>query len=142
MSTVIVDTHILIWYITKPNYLSNDARSAINQAIEDGFPLFISSISIVEICYLTEKGKISPIVLERMESAMHSLDSGIEVIALDHEIALAVRQIDRRVVPELPDRIIAATALHLNLPLVTKDRKIRSLTTIQTIWGSDHPTSI
>ena len=41
-------------------------------------------------------------------------------------------QIPRDVVPDMPDRIIAATALSNSLPLVTRDLKIRALTTIQT----------
>jgi len=36
-------------------------------------------------------------------------------------------------VPDLPDRIIAATALSHNLPLVTADHKIRA-SRIPTIW--------
>jgi predicted nucleic acid-binding protein len=37
-------------------------------------------------------------------------------------------------VPDMPDRIIAATALNLNLPLVTHDHKILATSVIQTIW--------
>ena len=37
------------------------------------------------------------------------------------------------VVPEMPDWIIAATALALGLPLVTRDLRIRS-TSVPTIW--------
>ncbi|MGH7200282.1 MAG: PIN domain-containing protein [Planctomycetaceae bacterium] len=33
----------------------------------------------------------------------------------------------------MPDRMIAATALHLNLPLVTRDRRIQAAN-IPTIW--------
>ncbi|MEO1686025.1 MAG: VapC toxin family PIN domain ribonuclease, partial [Cyanobacteria bacterium J06631_12] len=33
-----------------------------------------------------------------------------------------------------PDRIIAATALHLGLPLIIKDHKIAMETAITTIW--------
>lgn len=43
-------------------------------------------------------------------------------------------QIPRLVVPEMGDRIIAATDLHLDLPLVPKDHKIRNLSDIQAIW--------
>ncbi|NJR25497.1 MAG: type II toxin-antitoxin system VapC family toxin, partial [Richelia sp. CSU_2_1] len=36
-------------------------------------------------------------------------------------------------VPDMPDRIIAATALHLNLPLISKDRRM-PLTDLNLIW--------
>ena len=42
----------------------------------------------------------------------------------------------RLTVPEIGDRIIAATALSLGLPLVTNDHKIRELSVIQTIWDN------
>jgi PIN domain nuclease of toxin-antitoxin system len=134
MSAIVADTHTLIWYITKPNYLSTEAYTAFENTSNEEYPIFLSSISIVEICYLTEKGRISPIVLERIELTISQKDSVIEVIPLDYKIALTIQQIDRAIVPEMPDRIIAATALHLGLPLVTKDHKIRDLSVIQTIW--------
>lgn len=37
-------------------------------------------------------------------------------------------------VPDMPDRIIAATALHLNLPLLSRDRQIASLPGIIVVW--------
>jgi predicted nucleic acid-binding protein len=48
-------------------------------------------------------------------------------------IAQALKQIERTQIPDLPDRIIAATALHLGLPLISRDRKIQ-LSEIETIW--------
>jgi len=36
-------------------------------------------------------------------------------------------------VPDMPDRIIAATALHLNVPVISKDAKIQS-SGLTTIW--------
>jgi PIN domain nuclease of toxin-antitoxin system len=134
MSAIVADTHTLIWYITKPNYLSTEAHAALENTSNEEYPIFLSAISMVEICYLTEKGRISPIVLERIKLAMSQKDSVIEVIPLDYKIALTIQQIDRTIVPEMPDRIIAATALYLGLPLVTKDHKIRDLSVIQTIW--------
>ena len=57
-----------------------------------------------------------------------------DCLKLNREVADEVENIPRRTVPEMPDRIIAATALHLNLPLVTKDHKIQALQNIKTIW--------
>ncbi len=53
---------------------------------------------------------------------------------LTEDISQTLQQIPRSTVPDMPDRIISATALYLKLPLITKDRKIGSLTNIQTIW--------
>jgi hypothetical protein len=54
-------------------------------------------------------------------------------------VARALAKIPRLTVPEMGDRIIAATALYLGLPLVTKDHKIRELSVIQTIWDNPNP---
>lgn len=139
MRTLLADTHVLIWYLTNPSLLSNDALNAIRGVVNDGYPILISSISVVEICYLTEKGKIPTIVLERVKASLEISNSGIAVLPISHEIALEMQKIPRETVPEMCDRIIAATALYLGLPLVTKDHKIRNLDVIQTIWDNPNP---
>jgi hypothetical protein len=48
-------------------------------------------------------------------------------------VAEATRQIRRKQIPGLPERMMATTALALNLPLITRDGKIRSAD-VQTIW--------
>jgi predicted nucleic acid-binding protein len=47
--------------------------------------------------------------------------------------ARGLRDIPRDIVADIPDRIIAATALHLGVPLVTRDRRLQGAG-IQTIW--------
>jgi PIN domain nuclease of toxin-antitoxin system len=94
----------------------------------------LSAISIVEISYLVEKKRIAKEVLTRVLNALDDPNVGIILAPVDRSISATVRQIDRTTVPEMPDRIIAATALCYNLSLVTSDLQIRALTTIQTIW--------
>src|SRR3954471_4744598 len=59
--------------------------------------------------------------------------SGLQWVDLSVDIVRVLPLIARSAVPDMPDRIIAATALHLNLPLLSKDRKIQ-VSGIQTIW--------
>jgi len=133
MTSVVADTHAFIWYILEPERLSQPALEALDRASSQVDAIFLSAISIVEICYLIDKGRLAETVLDRVITAIESENAGAEIISINQEVSLAVRQIPRETVPDMPDRIIAATALHLKIPLVTKYAKIQSAN-IQTIW--------
>ncbi|NJL63300.1 MAG: type II toxin-antitoxin system VapC family toxin [Methylacidiphilales bacterium] len=134
MTSVVADTHTLIWYIFDLERLSETALIALEQAVNSGSPIYVSAISVVEIAYLVEKGRLTEDVLARIINALDDPNLGIVLAPLDRNISGAIRQIDRVTVPDMPDRIIAATAFSLRLSLVTRDSQIQALTTIQTIW--------
>ena len=69
-----------------------------------------------------------------LRDALDDSTTAFRLIEVSREIADEVENIPRSTIPDMPDQIIAATALHLNLPLVTKDHKIQAVTSIQTIW--------
>jgi predicted nucleic acid-binding protein len=71
--------------------------------------------------------------MERLEDALAERSFGFTVAVLDLAVARALQRIPRDEVPDLPDRVIAATALALDMPLVTRDAKIRTAN-ILTIW--------
>ncbi len=131
---MVIDTHAAIWYFSNSSEMSSVARESVNQAVNHGTGIFLSTISIVEIIYLIDKARLSPQTLSHLTTYLKLPDSSFVTQDVTPEIALAVQQIPRNAVPDMPDRIIAATALHLNLPLITRDRKIRSIQSIQTIW--------
>lgn len=47
--------------------------------------------------------------------------------------AIAEREIARTDVPDLPDRIIAATAVRLGVPVISRDAKIKGAN-LATVW--------
>ena len=96
--------------------------------------MYISAISLIEICYLIEKRRIATDLLQRILAVLNDPNPSLVVVPIDLAISIAIREIDRDTVPDMPDRIIAATALHLNLPLVTRDRKIRGNVVKDTGW--------
>ncbi|HSK73356.1 MAG TPA: PIN domain-containing protein [Pyrinomonadaceae bacterium] len=134
MSDLVIDTHAAVWYFAKSPQMSVNARNAVNNAVAGGNAIILPTISIIEIIYLIEKGRLIPQTLTNLMQALRLPNSSFISEDLTKEIAQTLTQIPRSIVPEMPDRIIAATALYLNLPLVTKDSKIRALKNIQTIW--------
>ncbi|HKV40548.1 MAG TPA: type II toxin-antitoxin system VapC family toxin [Blastocatellia bacterium] len=133
MSALASDTHALVWLLVEPAKLSIAATSAFQQAVDNGDPIFLSAISMVELCYLIEKGRLSQTVLDRLVAALAQPNPVLRVVPVTDDIALAITRISRVSVPDMPDRIIATTALHLGVPLVTRDRKI-SAAGLQVIW--------
>lgn len=132
--TVIADTHTFIWYLRGSDKLSQTALALLDQTMQDGNLIYIASISLIEISYLVERNRIPEAAFEQLNQALTDPNTSFRAVPLDLAIAQTIRQIDRATVPEMPDRIIAATALYLNLPLITCDHKIQALQNIQTVW--------
>lgn len=129
----VLDTHAAIWYVFVRKRLSQEALRFIRNTVDSGRPASVSAISIVETIYLIERGRISFEAIRRLEAGLKDPASGLRVTPVDAEVAEAVHQVPRDIVPEMPDRIIAATALRLGLPLITRDARIASAG-IKTIW--------
>jgi len=133
MASMVVDTHTVIWYLLASPKISSVAASSLDEAVMAGDVVYVPSISVVEVVYLVEKGKLPEVAFERLIYALDDPHSRFTVVPLDLDIIRAIRKIPKEVVPDLPDRIITATALHFDLPLVTRNLRIHS-TPIKTIW--------
>lgn len=133
MSAIVSDTHALLWYFLDPTRLSVPAVGAFDQVAQSGDAVYVSAISLIEIAYLVEKGRFSEADWGFFLSLFGGAAGRFAIAPVDGAIAEAIRRIPRDSVPDMPDRIIAATALVLDLPLVTRDRRIRSAG-LTTIW--------
>src|SRR5712692_1985368 len=126
MAALVSDTHAAIWYLHDDPRLSDSAGLAMDATIEAGDPIYVPSMCLVEVTYLVEKGRVPRTAMERLRKALAEPSFGFKVAVLDLAVADALREIPRDEVPDLLDRVIAATALALHLPLVTRDGKIRA----------------
>lgn len=133
MLVAAIDTHAVIWYLFNDARLSPTARGFLEQAAGLGQQIAISSITLAEIVYLAERRRIHADTLSRLLSALERSSPLLVEVPLDRHIVQAMSEISRDVVPDLPDRIIAATALHQRVPLLSRDGKIR-FSQVQTIW--------
>jgi PIN domain nuclease of toxin-antitoxin system len=134
MSMYVVDTHTIVWYLESNPKLSDRARNLLDQTSDDGYLIHISAISIVEICYLLERDRIPSTILQTILQNLQLPRPTLTIVSMDIEVARSISEINRATVPDMPDRIIAATAPYLKLPLITCDHKIQACNAIETIW--------
>jgi PIN domain nuclease of toxin-antitoxin system len=113
--------------------LSSVAKQHFDDCEHDGGRIRVPSICVVEIIYLSEKGRIPIDTLDQLLAELSLPDTVLEVVELNLSVVLEIRNVPRDAVPDMPDRIIAATALFLGMPLITRDQKIQ-LSGLTTIW--------
>src|SRR5262245_2698772 len=119
----VADTHALIWYLFDDRRLPRTAKQFIDNAAREREQIGFSAISVVEIIYLVEKEKIKPDALERLLNETRSGDTVLVEVSVTGKIARTMQSISRETIPDMPDRIIAATALELNIPIISRDGK-------------------
>lgn len=118
----VLDTHILIWYLTGSKRLSDEQRGTIDYARLQGGRLLIPTIVLAEALNLAAKNRIEfdfaqLYQLVQTEPEFEIVDFGIGVF---REV-LRIKRIS-----EIHDRIIAATARYYSAYLLTKDGVILS----------------
>lgn len=129
----VADTHAAIWYLFNDDRLSVASADFIGQVAADGRRIAISSISLAEIVYLTEKSRVPPNVYSELKSALADSEHVFVETPLTSEVVEAMWQVPRSEVPDMPDRMIAATAVYFGVPIISRDRKIAT-SSVRTIW--------
>jgi len=128
----LLDTHALVWWLDNPSKLSHIAKKTIEEEFEDK-NLFVSSITIWEIAMLVKKNKLKLKFELKDWINRINLIPEIKSIPIDNEIAYKSVSVDI-FHADPADRIIVATAMSLNCPIITKDAKIRKYKLVKSIW--------
>lgn len=128
---ILLDTCAVIWDALDPARLSRPAKAAIERNQDE---MVICDISLWEIAMLIEKGR-----LVVGETAAGFLDlvlraRNLRVQAITPEIAQLSATLDASLGGDPADRLIAATALTLNAPLLTADARLLRAGVLRTIW--------
>lgn len=130
---IVLDTHVLIWWVSDPDKLSKRAQEAIDKE-KSGGSLLVSAISVWEIYLLVQKDRLKLTMdtdswLEKIENLPF-----IQFIPIDAKVAAKSVTIPGEFHNDPADRIIVATARERGIPLITSDEKIRKYSYIETIW--------
>ncbi|MBN2357489.1 type II toxin-antitoxin system VapC family toxin [candidate division KSB1 bacterium] len=120
---VVLDTCALLWWTLDPDRLSGEAQKACEQIYDKG--AYISSISIWEIGIKIEKKSLN--IGEDIQSYMRRLLllGSLEIVPVDETIWLKNLALEWEHNDPV-DRTIVATAMSLDVPIITKDDSIRN----------------
>ena len=134
MGAYVTDTHPLLWHLTRDSRLSPSAKNVFERTDAGADQVIIPSIVLIEIIYLIEKKRFPLALIDQVLGLLRNSTPNYWVANLDVEVILAARSINRSDIPELPDRVIAATAKHVGLPLISRDSAIRNSNAIPVVW--------
>ena len=128
-SEFVADTvAVVVWL--EHRRMGANARSAFDLAEQGAAQIYIPAIVFAELGYLTEKGRIQTSLNELLnQMSKHSAIVEQPLTAAIVNVAFTINDI-----PELHDRLIAATAKHMNTALITTDHVIQASSSVETIW--------
>lgn len=121
MSRFVTDTQALVKFMMGKKVINDQSHQAYRSADRGEAAIIIPAIVLMEMLYLFEKNRIG-VGLLQTEELFKSQNYQFEPLSFD--ILKTAAEIDD--IPELHDRLIAATAKYLDLPVITNDPQIRA----------------
>lgn len=130
MTRLLLDTHALVWAISAPARLSEDARAAI---ADRRIGLLVSAASAWELATKFRLGRFpdAEVLVAQFSWVLDQL--GAQELAMTAEHALRAGGL-RWTHRDPFDRMLAAQALILNVPLISRDSAFASLPGLQVRW--------
>lgn len=132
---IVLDTHILLWWVGLSNRLSPGAKAVIEVEKGKGSKgrIIVSSISVWEVAMLVNKGRLT--LSMDVDSWFHIAGSieGVQFLPLDNRVAIEATRLPGEYHKDPADRMIVAQARVLSAPLVTADEKILAYQHVKTI---------
>jgi len=121
---LLLDTHIALWLDSGDQRLQPSTRGLIDHCWRDGGTILLSAVSAWEIALLVDAGRIDldlPVAawIERFLQR-----PGVEPAPLGHRAASRSYQLHHLKHRDPADRLLIATAIELDCPLVTYDARI------------------
>ena len=130
---IVIDTHVLVWWLTRAPGLSRKAERTL-AAHGDPGQIVVSAISLLEIATAVRRGRLElTIPLDQWLADINSLPE-IRIEPVSADIAALAGSLAEPMHGDPADRLIVSTAFTLGVPLVTGDIKLQEYRGVKTIW--------
>jgi PIN domain nuclease of toxin-antitoxin system len=126
VSRFLLDTHAMVFWLSKPARLS---RRALKELKDDGNEFFVSIMSLLEVRGLNEINRIR-VPLSEITDYFQNTDR-FSLLVFDERVLGCTENVSTR---DPFDRVILATALAHNLILLTADRWMAEHFPSQVLW--------
>jgi PIN domain nuclease of toxin-antitoxin system len=126
------DTHALIWYAQeKWSLLGRQARRCFERADEGKGIIYVPTLCLVELSEAARAGALT--LPGGFDAWTQGLLRSRRFIPVDLTVEIVTRSHSLFAIPERGDRLIAATAMDLDVPLITRDPEIAA-SGVAVIW--------
>lgn len=130
--TVLLDTHVWLWWLTGAGRLSAAERDALDEVAQRELPA-ISAISLWEAQMLVARGRLRPTEGFAAWIEQVAAPDVVRIVPIDVALIQALHDLPSGTHGDPADRIIAATARVHSLPLATHDARLRRSRTVR-LW--------
>lgn len=128
MSAVLLDTHVVQWWSAEPDRVSPGAAARIAAAEE----LLVAAVTWYELAWLARHERISVAVPVR--SWLGKLAAQVVTVPMTPQVADTAAALSDSFPGDPADRLIYASAVERGVPLVTKDRRLRTAGPSVAFW--------
>ena len=132
-SLIVLDTHVLVWWLADALKLSTAAKKAI-QAGAAKSEVLISAATILEIATLVRRQRL--VLTTGFDEWLADLRElpELQIVPVNADIAARAGSFGTEVHGDPIDRLIIATALVSKAKLVSADATIRASRIVPTVW--------
>ncbi len=130
----VLDTHTLLWWLAgRMRSLGRSARRFVESVDNGDAVAHVPAVVLVELSEAMQRGVFTlgepfDVFVRRLENT----PSRYRVVPFDSAVVARAHRLFE--IPERGDRLIAATALQLSLPLITRVAEIARVSGVSAIW--------